>query len=59
VVDPEQLAGEPAAQEAAGSGPIPNGADEHEATERREGDGHDDSSLPASDDGLASKPPGE
>jgi hypothetical protein len=57
VVDPELLAGEPAAQEAGGSGPIANGADEHEAGERNEQQA--DSSLPASDNGLASKPPGE
>jgi ribonuclease G len=56
VVDPEQLAGEPAAQEASGSGPIPNGADQHEANERNESG---DSSPPAPDDGLSSKPPGE
>jgi ribonuclease G len=52
VVDPEQLAGEPAAQEASGSGPIPNGADEDVATERSD-------AAPPSDDSLTSKPPGE
>jgi len=61
VVDPELLAGEPAAQEsAAGGGAIANGADNDEASgDRREGNGHGEPSAPASDDGLASKPPGE